>query len=185
MRAKPPTEATLLTRRTVHHGRVVEVGVDRVRLPNGVEVDLDMVRHPGAAAVLPFVDADTVLMVRQFRWATGGYILEVPAGKLDQAGEDPAACAARELAEEAGCAAGRLEPLGFIWTAPGFTDEKIHLFQAFDLTPVPQALDQDEVLEVVRLPFRRVLEMAAAGEIPDAKTLAALFQAQLRRGRQP
>ncbi len=169
-------------RRKVHQGRVVEVAVDRVRLPNGVEVDLDMVRHPGAAAVLPFVDDDTVLLVRQYRWAAGGWILEVPAGKLDAAGEDPAACAARELAEEAGCRAGRLEPLGFIWTAPGFTDEKIHLFMASDLTPATQELDRDEVLTVVRMPFRQVLALAEAGEIPDAKTQAALFQARLRRG---
>jgi ADP-ribose pyrophosphatase len=171
----------LIQRRPVHRGRIVEVSVDRVRLPNGHEVDLDMVRHPGAAAVVPFVNETDILMVRQFRWAAGGWIYEVPAGKLDGDSDSPRACAARELEEEVGRRAGRLEALGAIWTAPGFSDEKIHLFLATDLSPAAQSLEADEVLDVVRLPFQEALRMAHDGDISDAKSLCALFRVQLHR----
>lgn len=170
-----------MTRRLVHAGRAVDVYVENVRLPNGRVIELDVLRHPGASAVVPFVSDDDVLLIRQYRHATGGTILEVPAGKLD--GEDPAACAARELEEEAGQRAGRLEPLGWIWTTPGFTDEKIHLFAAFDLTPVPQRLEQDEVIELARVPLARALTMVWRGEIHDAKSALALLHAAHRLGR--
>jgi len=149
----------LIHRQPVHSGRIVHVSVDRVRLPNGHEVELDMVWHPGAAAVVPFVNSREILLVRQYRWATGGWIYEVPAGKLEGPEDTPAACAARELEEEVGRRAGRLEDLGYIWTAPGFTDEKIHLFLA-----------------------REALDMAGRGRIPDAKSQCALLQVQLRLG---
>jgi ADP-ribose pyrophosphatase len=106
----------------------------------------------------------------------------VPAGKLDP-GEDPATCAARELEEEAGHRAGRIEDLGWIWTTPGFTDEKIHLFAAFDLEPVEQRLDPDEVIEVVRTPLADALDKIWRGELADAKSAMALFQAAHRIGR--
>jgi ADP-ribose pyrophosphatase len=170
----------LIHRRPVHSGRIVEVSVDRVRLPNGHEVDLDMVRHPGAAAVVPFVNSREILLVRQYRWATGGWIYEVPAGKLQGPEDTPAACAARELEEEVGRRAGRLMALGSIWTAPGFTDERIHLFLAAELETVPQALEEDEVLVVEQVPFQAALEMASQGRIPDAKSQCALFQVHLR-----
>jgi ADP-ribose pyrophosphatase len=170
----------LIHRQPVHDGRIVHVSVDRVRLPNGHEVALDMVWHPGAAAVVPFVNGREILLVRQYRWATGGWIYEVPAGKLQGPDDTPAACAARELEEEVGRRAGRLEELGFIWTAPGFSDEKIHLFLATDLETVPQSLEDDEVLEVVQMPFLEALDMASRGQIPDAKSQCALLQVHLR-----
>jgi ADP-ribose diphosphatase len=177
-------DGTLLDRRPIHRGRVLDYSIERVLLPNGNEVELDMVRHPGAAAVVPFVTPDEILLIRQFRWATAGWIYEVPAGKLD--GEpDPAVCAARELEEEVGQRAGRLEPLGMIWTTPGFSDERIHLFMASDLTAVPTAHERDEVIEVVRRPLAEVLAMARRGEIQDAKSLCALLHVLLRLGRVP
>jgi len=156
------------------------VYIEEALLPNGRRVALDVLRHPGAAAVVPFLSPTEVLLIRQYRHATGGTILEVPAGKLD--GEDPAVCAARELEEEAGQRAGRLERLGAIWTTPGFTDEKIHLFAAFDLTPVPQRLESDEVIELVRMPLARALALVWDGEIADAKSALALLHAAHRRG---
>ena len=108
----------------------LHVNTEVARLPDGREVELDIVRHPGAAAVVPFVTSDEVVLIRQHRHAAGGTLLEVPAGKLD-AGEPPERCAARELEEEAGFRAGRLERLGWIFTTPGFTDERIFLFAAF------------------------------------------------------
>src|SRR5262245_9350910 len=122
---------------------------------------------------------DEVLLVRQFRHAVGGYIYEVPAGKLD--GEPPEVCARRELAEEAGVEAGRWEKLGSIVTTPGFSDEVIHLFLARDLRPVPQRLEPNEVLTVERVPFERAIAMCARGEIRDAKSICALMHADMRR----
>jgi ADP-ribose pyrophosphatase len=166
----------------VYRGRSIAVFADEVELPNGRRVTLDVVRHPGAAAVVPFVTGEDVLLIRQFRHATGGTLYEVPAGKLD-AGEPPAVCAARELEEEAGQRAGRIERLGEIWTTPGFTDERIHLFAAFELTPVPQRLEPDELIEVVRMPLERALEMIWQGELTDAKSALALIHAARRAGR--
>ncbi len=168
-----------MTRRLVHQGRSISVYVEEAELPNGRTVELDILRHPGAAAVVPFLSQTDVLLIRQYRHAAGQAILEVPAGKLD--GEDPAVCAARELEEEAGQRAGRLEKLAVIWTTPGFTDEKIHLFAAFDLCPVPQRLESDEVIELVRMPFARALELVWSGEIADAKSALALLHAAHRR----
>jgi ADP-ribose pyrophosphatase len=169
-------------REPAYRGRSISVWAEEVELPNGRRVKLDIVRHPGASAVVPFVSDDDVLLIRQYRYAAGGTIFEVPAGKLD-AGEDPAVCAARELEEEAGQRAGRLERLGEIWTTPGFTDERIHLFAAFDLSPVPQRLEADEVIELVRVPFARALEMIWQGELRDAKSAMALLHAAHRLGR--
>src|SRR5262249_23665782 len=129
-----------LSTERVYTGRLLKVDRDRVRLPNGAETDLEMVRHPGASAVVPFITPDEVLLIRQFRYAAGGFILEVPAGTLHP-GEPPDACARREVEEESGYRAGRLEPLGSILTTPGFTDEVIHLFAAHDLVRSAQRLD--------------------------------------------
>ena len=131
----------------VYRGRVVHLVTESFTLPNGRPVTLEMVRHPGAAAIVPVNDALEVLLIKQYRHAAGGFIYEVPAGTLHP-GEAPEACAARELTEEAGVRAGRLERLGSIFTTPGFTDEVIHLFLARDLEPASQALDADEVLSV-------------------------------------
>ena len=169
-----------MSSRVVHRGRSITVQVEDVALPNGRRVELDIVRHPGASAVVPFEDARTVLLIRQFRHAAGGFIWEIPAGKLD--GDTPEVCAHKELAEEAGRRAGRLVPLSSIFTTPGFTDEVIHLFAAFELTPVPQRLEHDEVIEVVPTPFARALEMIYAGELRDAKSALALLLAARHLG---
>jgi len=157
-------------------GAFLEVVTEEVALPNGNVIDLDIVRHPGASAVVPFVSKDEVLLIRQYRYATDGTLWEVPAGKLDP-GETPDRCAARELEEEAGLRAGRLEPLGFMWASPGFTDEKIFLYAAFDLVEVPQRLEPDEVIERVRLPFQQALDLVWSGELSDAKSQLALLKA--------
>ena len=160
----------------------VRVATERVTLPNGNSVELDIVHHPGAAAVVPFVSEREVLLIRQYRHATGGTLYEVPAGKLDD-GEAPALCAARELEEEAGCRAGRLVELGWIWTTPGFTDERIHLFAAFELEPVATRHEEDEWIEPVRMPLDRALELVWRGELNDAKSALALLHAARRVGR--
>lgn len=167
-----------MKRRPVYQGRVVNLWLESVELPNGREVELEMIHHPGAAAVVPLHEDGTVTLIRQFRHAAGGFIWEVPAGKLD--GEDPAVCALRELAEEAGLRTNRLTKLGVIWTTPGFTDERIHLFLAEELTPTAQHLEHDEVLSLHRVPLARALEMIVSGEVADAKTIAALFLAHAR-----
>ena len=169
-------EPRLLTSKSVYDGKVVKLRLDRVDLPNGKIVELEVIRHPGAAAVVP-VDAEgRVLMVRQYRHATAGFILEVPAGKLD-GGEHPEVCARREVEEETGHRAGSLEPLGWIWTTPGFTDERIWLYLARDLTATEQRLEDDEVLTVERVPLAEAVERAAGGEIADGKSVCALLRA--------
>ena len=169
-----------MKRRLTYQGRSIALYVEEAELPNGRRVDLDVVRHPGAAAVVPFETEEVVLLIRQFRHAAGGTIWEVPAGKLD--GDTPEVCAVKELEEEAGRRAGRLERLGSIWTTPGFTDEVIHLFAAFDLEPIPQRLESDEVIEVVPTPIGEALELIWSGELRDAKSVVALIHAARRIG---
>jgi ADP-ribose pyrophosphatase len=173
--------ARLVARRVLWEGSVGSFGLDTVVLPGGQRTELAILHHPGAAAVVPFLDHDRVVLLRQFRHAAGGTLWEVPAGKLD-GGEDPAVCAARELAEETGYRAGRLERTGAIFTTPGFTDERIHLFCAYDLAPGATAHEHHEVIRTEVLPFARALEMIDAGEISDGKTIAALFLAARRHG---
>jgi ADP-ribose pyrophosphatase len=175
----PPRKAP--DRKPVKRGFRVEAVTERVALPNGTQLDLDIVRHPGAAAVVPFVSAREVLLIRQYRHAAGGMILEVPAGKLDP-GEAPEACAARELAEEAGQRPGRLVRIGAIWTTPGFCDERIHLFAAFQLEPVPRSPDDDELIEVLRVSLDEALRLVWSGELSDAKSALALVHAARHQG---
>lgn len=169
-------EATVVATRPIHDGRILKLSVDSVRLPNGNVADLEIVRHPGASAVVP-VDGDgNVHLVRQYRHATDGYLLEVPAGKLD-AGEAPEVCARREVEEEIGRRPGRLDSLGWIWTTPGFTDEKIWLYLARDLARAHQSLQMDEVLTIEAIPFTEAARMAESGEIVDAKSAIAILRA--------
>lgn len=171
-------EAPLIERRPIYTGRIVDLSVDRVRLPDGRVCELELVRHPGAAAVVPVDDEGRVLLVRQYRYASGGWLLEIPAGKLD--GDEPAeACAAREVEEETGFRAGRLVPMGWIWTTPGFSDERIWLFLALQLSKSRQRLQPDELLTVERVPLAEALRQAGQGEIRDAKSVCALLRAPL------
>lgn len=163
---------------SVYKGRVIDLNLEEAHLPNGKTVQLEMVRHPGASAVVPVRDDGRVVMIRQYRHAAGGMIYEIPAGRLDP-GEDPQDCAKRELAEEAGQQAAQWDRLGSIFTTPGFTDEKIHLFLARKLTLVAQALEHDEVIEVVERPFSDVITMIRQGEIVDGKTICGLMLAYL------
>jgi len=172
-------EAQRLERQHVYQGRIVDLSVDRVKLPNGNVCDLDLIHHPGAAAVVPVDSEGNVILVRQYRYATTHWLLEVPAGKLD-GGEAPELCATREVEEEVGQRVGRLEPLGWIWTTPGFTDEKIWLFLATELTPTRTAHQPDEVLTPRVMPLADAVALALGGEIRDAKSVCALLRAAHR-----
>jgi ADP-ribose pyrophosphatase len=151
-------------------------------LPDGRSVALDAVRVPAVAYILPLLEDGRVVLIRQYRPIVGAEIWELPAGTLEP-GEAPEACARRELAEEAGYAAGRLEPLGEALADPGLTDERIFLFLARELRPVARGLDADEQIEVVPVPLGEAYRMAAAGEILDAGTLVALFRFRSREER--
>lgn len=173
-------EPGLIDRRPIHKGRIVDLSIDTVRFPNGKTGELEMIRHSGASAVLPVLsDADgddpQILLVRQYRYASGGYLLEVPAGRPDRDGEDWEACARRELEEETGLVAKQLVYLTSIYTTPGFTDEQIHLYMALGLTTGTVKLDEDEFLDTVALPMSEALEKIRGGEITDAKTICTIL----------
>ncbi len=159
--------------RPVYRGKVVNLDVETVTLPNGATVELEIIHHPGASAVVPVREDGSVLLIRQYRHAAGGFIYEIPAGKLDP-GEDPRDCARRELEEEIGYRATNIQPLFSILTTPGFTDERIHLFKATGLVRGRQELEADEILEVVSVPLAEAIAWIAQGIIQDGKTIAAL-----------
>jgi len=170
--------------RQVFRGRVLDLNVEHVLYPDGSEGRLEIVRHRGAAAALPLYrpgewsggpDA-AVILIRQHRHATGGYLWELPAGKLDE-GESPVSCASRELEEETGVRAEDLRHLTTIWTTPGFTDERIHLFLATGLRPGVEALEAHEFIERHEMPLQEAVERVRSGEIDDAKTMIALLLA--------
>ena len=177
-----------LSSRRVYTGKVVSLDVDEVRFPDGSTGELEMLRHPGASAVVPFLgdplgDDPHVLLIRQYRYAADGYLYEIPAGRLDP-GELPRDCAIRELKEETGCTAERVEYLLTMYTTPGFTDEKIYLFMATGLVGGETNHEADEFLEPRLTPLSKALEMIAAGEIQDGKTaLGLLFAAGFCTGR--
>ena len=165
------------TQRTIYIGKVIRLTVDRVRLPNGADAELEIVHHPGGAAVVALNHAGQVCMLRQYRHAAGGWLWELPAGKLD-AGEAPLWTAQRELEEEAGMRAQNWQALGKIFSSPGVFNEVIYLFLARVLTAIPANTEEHEVIEVHWLTWAEALRMAQAGEIQDAKTLAGLLRAQ-------
>jgi len=157
----------------LYSGKVLNLYRDTVELPNGRTTELEIIRHPGASAVVPLKADGRVILIRQFRHAAGGFIYEIPAGKLDPQ-EDPRDCAARELEEEIGYRAGHLELLTSIWTAPGFTDEVIHIYKGTNLEKGTQQLDQDEVLEIVEWSLDEAIAKIQDGTIRDAKTIIGL-----------
>ncbi len=174
------TQPGRIASRPVHKGRIVDLSIDTVRFPNGQVGDLEFIRHSGAAAVLPVLSDPAgpdpqVLLIRQYRYASGGYMLEVPAGRPDHEGEDWEVCARRELEEETGLVAGTITYLTTIFTTPGFTDEQIRIFMATDLTTGATRFDHDEFIEPVVLTLTDALERIRAGEITDAKSIVALL----------
>ncbi|MEJ2678376.1 MAG: NUDIX hydrolase [Gemmatimonadota bacterium] len=174
-----PHKAGQISTRPVHSGRVVDLAIDTVRFPDGSTGELELIRHSGASAVLPVLDNGDdphILLIRQFRYAAGGDILEVPAGRPEP-GEDWTTCARRELEEEVGLKPGRLVPLSTIYTTPGFTDERIHLFLALDNQPGTINHDPDEFLHTFPMPLSQALQHIRDGLIVDAKSIATLFLA--------
>jgi ADP-ribose pyrophosphatase len=172
---------TKLSSRRAYSGRVINVDIDRVQFPNGSTGELEMVRHPGASAVVPFLtdpygEDPQLLLIKQYRYAARDFIYEIPAGKLD-AGEDPAECARRELREETGCTAERIEHLYTFFTTPGFTDEVIHAYIASGITRGETTHEKDEFMTVETVTLSRALELIKAGELKDAKTALAILYA--------
>lgn len=183
----PQHEVGQLSSTRQYTGRVISLDVDEVRFPDGSVGSLEMVRHPGASAIVPLLgtpdDPDPELvLIRQYRYAADGYLYEIPAGRLN-AGESPVDCARRELMEETGYRASQLQPLFTMFTTPGFTDEQIHLFLATGLEAGEHQREADEFLELVPTRLSRALSMIERGEIQDAKTaLALLYTAGFRLG---
>jgi ADP-ribose pyrophosphatase len=170
---------TKLSSQRVYDGKVINVDKDTVRFPNGSVGELEMVRHSGASAVVPFLsdprgDDPQILLIRQYRYAAEGFIYEIPAGKLDKK-EDPAVCAARELKEETGCTADHIEHLYTFYTTPGFTDEVIHAYMATGLTRGDAAHEQDEFMSLETVTLSHALELIKTGELKDAKTALSLL----------
>lgn len=172
-------EAGRISSCRAYSGRVISVDVDTVRFPNGATGDLEMVRHPGASAVVPFLDDfnepdPRIILIRQYRYAAEGFVYEIPAGRLDP-GEQPEVCAARELREETGYSAERLVRLTTFYTTPGFTDERIHLFAGTGLTAGSSELESDEILDLHVMQLSAAVGMIAAGEIIDGKSMVGLM----------
>jgi 8-oxo-dGTP pyrophosphatase MutT (NUDIX family) len=165
----------LLGRESRYEGRVIDVSLDRVRLPNGREVELEIIHHPGGAAAVAIDDQERVCLVRQYRHAAGGWLWELPAGRIEP-DESPFETARRELAEEAGVSAADWADLGSMHSSPGVFCEVIHLWLARTLEHVGQAHEPDELMEVHWLPLNRALDWCSDGTITDAKTLIGLFR---------
>ncbi|MEO8192311.1 MAG: NUDIX hydrolase [Gemmatimonadales bacterium] len=178
-RTEDPVVPGRLATKRVYTGRILSLDVDTVQFPNGSTGELEIIRHPGASAVVPFLDDPAgddprVVLIRQYRYAAGGYVYEVPAGRLDP-GESPESCARRELLEETGYSAVRVLEMTTFFTTPGFTDERIHLFAATELTEGQSRLESDEILEIQPTQLSEALRMIRSGEIQDGKTMIALL----------
>lgn len=176
-----------ISSRRVYTGHVINLDVDTVRFPDGSTGELEIIRHPGASAIVPFLSDPAgpdpqILLLRQYRYAAEDFIYEVPAGRINP-GEDAATCASRELTEETGCTAERVEHLYSMYTTPGFTDEQIHVFIATGLVQGESGHEADEFITVEPMTLSHALELIREGEIRDAKTaLAILFAAGFRSG---
>ncbi len=171
--------------RNVFTGRVLTLNLETVRLPNGRVAELEIAHHPGGAAVVALDPQGRICLLRQYRHAAGGWLEELPAGKLD-GGEPPLECAVRELAEEAGMRAGRWDKLGEYLSSPGVFTEVIHVYLARDLVPVPASPEEHEVFEAHWVPLYEAAARAARGELRDGKSIVGLlWAAAALRGPQP
>ena len=169
-----------VSKKTIWHGRAVDFRIDTVKLPNGKLATREFMDHPGAAAIVPFLDKKHVVMVRQFRHPVGEVTLELPAGKLDK-GESILKCVKRELLEETGYTARKISPLLSYWPTPAFANEILHLYVAENLVPGKMNTDEDEFLQCVIVPFQRALAMVKRGEIRDSKTIIGLLACAVDR----
>ncbi len=167
----------MLSSEEIFHGVAVHLVKDEILLPNGNKGIREVVRHPGAVCVIPVTDEGEVIFVNQFRYAIGRVTIEVPAGKLEK-GEDPTEAALRELSEETGITAGKIESLGAIYTSPAIIDEIIYMYIATDLKQGEQHLDEDEFVNVVKMPLAEAVDMVMHGKIMDAKTEAIVLKAE-------
>jgi ADP-ribose pyrophosphatase len=163
-----------VSKKTIWRGNAVNFDVDTVRLPNGKLATREFMNHPGAVGVVPFLDRDTVVMVRQYRHPVREVTLELPAGKLD-AGESPLVCVKRELAEETGYTARSIKPLIQYWPTPAFADELLYLYVATGLKPGRMNADEDEFIESVHVPFKKAVKMVLDGRIRDSKTVVGIL----------
>ena len=162
------------TVKTIYKGRVIDLNLNKVTLPNNKECELEIIQHPGGVAILAVGETGRICLLRQYRFAAGGWIWELPAGRLEP-GESPQVCAQRELVEEAGRNAASWQRLGEVYSSPGVFTEVIHLYLARDLKTVDDAPEEHEVFEVHWLPLPKIEAMIKAGEINDAKTICAMY----------
>lgn len=167
-------------RRVLHKGRKFDFEVVTLRTSRGRTLEREVVRHPGAVVIVPVLESGEIVLIRNHRFAVGAWLLECPAGTMEPP-EEAEACARRELVEETGYEAATLEPLGWFYTTPGLTDERMHAFVAKGLRPVGQRLEEDEFIRVEPLGAARVMEMIGRGEMTDAKSMLAILLAS-RRG---
>ena len=163
----------------VYNGKIINLRKDKVTLPNGNKADREVVEHPGGVCVVPLTEDGYVYMVRQFRYPYGEALLEIPAGKLDK-GEYPLACGKRELSEETGAVAEEYTFLGKLYPSPGYVDEIIYMYLAGKLTVLSANPDDDEFLEVEKIPLKKVVDMIMNNEITDSKTQTAILKAYIK-----
>ena len=180
--AEPDHPFRKVGERTIYEGYVIRVGSAEFEGPGGVEMVRDVVHHPGAVSVVPVKDDGTVVLVRQYRTAIEGMLLEIPAGKRDVDGEPPEVTARRELAEEVGYEAAELEPLIVLAHSPGFCDELNHIYLARGLTPCERAVDgpEEEHMTIVEVPLAEVFSLIGSGELYDAKSVVGVTLAHHR-----
>ena len=167
---------TPLSSETIYDGKIIRVRLDNARLPNGAEALREVVEHPGGVCVAALTDKEELLFVRQFRYPYQEVVWELPAGKRDRNEETPLDCGKRELREETGAVAERYRSLGTLYPTPGYCDEVIHLFLAQGLSFEDADPDEDEFVEVERVPLKEAVERVLRGEIPDAKTQVAVLK---------
>ncbi|MCC6544515.1 MAG: NUDIX hydrolase [Nitrospirae bacterium] len=165
--------------KNIFDGRVLQLNLERALLPDGRSVDLEIIRHPGGACALPVHDDGNIILIRQYRHAAGGIIWELPAGRIND-NEGPEFCARRELIEETGYEAGNMEKIGEFFSTPGFCTELLHIYLATQLAPCKHEPEDDEYIEIEKLPFATALQMVFSGEIKDSKTMIALLLAKDR-----